>query len=66
MKKILAILLGISLIYSCTEAGDGSEMEETGKDTMSVVNPGSGSGANDTSAYERMPNRTSADSTTNQ
>ncbi len=63
--KIVAMLLSVSLFYSCTEAGEGSEVEESDKDTMTVVNPGSGATTNDTSSYERMPNRTSPDSTSN-
>jgi hypothetical protein len=65
MKKVFAALICATMLYACTEAGDGSEAQETGvgKDTMTTVNPGSGSSSNDTSMYERMPTRTQGDTT---
>ncbi len=65
MKKFLVVLICTAALYACTEAGDGSDAQETGvgKDTMTTISPGTGSSSNDTSMYERMPTRTPGDTT---
>ncbi|HMF73780.1 MAG TPA: hypothetical protein VK616_20005 [Flavitalea sp.] len=68
MKKILAALLLMSVLYACTDAGEGSEVNKdstgTNKDTMIQEGATNNSAANkDTASYERMPSTKAGDST---
>ena len=70
MKKILAALLLMSVLYACTEAGEGSEVNKdstaTDKDTMMREGATNNSATkNDTASYERMPSTKAGDSTPN-
>ncbi|RYG31072.1 MAG: hypothetical protein EOO01_35865 [Chitinophagaceae bacterium] len=67
MKKSLIVAICATILYACTEAGDGSEVTKdstgTKKDTMIQVNSDGSTTTKDTSSYERMPNKTAGDST---
>jgi hypothetical protein len=63
MKKLLIVILSISGFVACTDAGDGSEVIESGssgKDTM--VNVDGSSTRGDTSSYERSAAQPPTDS----
>ena len=68
MKKIIAALLLMSVLYACTEAGEGSEVnkDSTGINKDTMVQEGTTNGTatgNDTASYERMPSaKTQSDS----
>lgn len=67
MKKIMFAILCMSVLYACTEAGEGSEVSKdttaTQKDTMTQVGTGGSATSNDTSSYDRLPTTTTGDST---
>ena len=67
MKKLFAALFCATLLYSCTEAGEGSEVKgdstDTGKDTITQMSNGGSATTKDTSSYERAPATQLGDST---
>ena len=71
MKKIIAALLLMSVLYACTEAGEGSEMNKDSTDTQkdTMVQEGTTNGtatSKDTASYERMPSTKAQDDSTKQ
>ncbi|MET0242561.1 MAG: hypothetical protein ABW174_03795 [Flavitalea sp.] len=69
MKKLLIAAMLMTALYACTDAGEGSDPTKdttgTAKDTMTMTNSDGSTTQKDTSSYERMPNKTTGDTTRN-
>jgi hypothetical protein len=59
MIRLILAALCASLLFACTEAGDGSEVKKDstgeGKDTITQMNNTGSATTKDTSSYERLP-----------
>jgi hypothetical protein len=59
MIRLILAALCASLLFACTEAGDGSAVKgdstSDGKDTITQMNNSGSATSRDTSSYERLP-----------
>jgi hypothetical protein len=69
MIRLILAALCASLLFACTEAGDGSEVKQDstpdGKDTITQMNNSGSATSKDTSSYERLPTTQHTDTNSN-